>query len=447
MSSDATFDGGLLSPATVGHDDLVADRAVLDALVSAEVALVRAYGDLGLAPDEAVSAAAGLSAERLDAAALAESAVAGGNPVIPLVGLLKQDLPEEARAWMHRGATSQDILDTALMIVAARALIRVRSSLVETTEALRRFAAAHRDDVVAARTLTQHAVPTTMGMRAAVWTRALDRALVRLDALELPAQLAGAGGTLASFVEVTGTDAAARGLVAAYAHHAGLAVPDAPWHVTRWPVTELGDALVQAIDALGKLATDVATLGRTEIGELAEGTGGGSSAMPQKRNPVESVLIRSAAMRAPGLASALHLAAALAADERPDGAWHAEWPTLRELLRLALGAAAHAASLAAGLRFDAEAAARNLDADDGLILAERLSLVLEPLLGRSTVASVVAGVGGGIGLGDLLRRHLAEAGVDVDVDVDALLDAAGYTGVAASFVDDTVRDASEEDAS
>ncbi|HKT56395.1 MAG TPA: adenylosuccinate lyase, partial [Microbacterium sp.] len=177
---------------------------------------------------------------------------------------------------------------------------------------------------------------------------------------------------------------------------------------------------------------------------LAEAAGGASSAMPQKQNPVESVLIRSVALRAPGLGSTLHLAAALAADERPDGAWHAEWATLRELLRLALGATAHAASLAAGLRFDGEAAARNLAADDGLILAERLSLVLEPLLGRSTVASVVAGVGGGADLGDVLRRHVADAALDVDVD--ALLDAAGYTGVAATFVDDTVREPGEEDA-
>ncbi|WP_052227065.1 lyase family protein [Microbacterium mangrovi] len=444
MSSESPVDHGLLSPVTAGHDDLVSDRAVLVALVEAEVALVRAYGDVGLAPQTAVDAASRLDPHAVDAAALAGAAVVGGNPVIPLVGTLKQALPEDARAWLHRGATSQDILDTALMIVAARAVIRVRSSLVQTAEALRRFAASHRDDVVAARTLTQHAVPTTMGLRATTWIRAIDRALGRLDALELPAQLGGAGGTLASFVEITGSSDAARDLVAAFARHAGLAAADAPWHVTRWPVTELGDALVQSVDAVGKLAADVATLGRTEIGELAEGSGGGSSAMPQKQNPVASVLIRSAALRAPGLGSTLHLAAALAADERPDGAWHAEWPTLRELLRLALGASAHAASLADGLRFDADAAARNLAATGGLVLSERLSIVLGPVLGPDAVAGIVAEVGSGAVLADAVRRALAAG--DADLDVAALLDPAGYTGLAASLVDEVTTDEREEPA-
>ena len=133
---------------------------------------------------------------------------------------------------------------------------------------------------------------------------------------------------------------------------------------------------MQAIDAVGVIAADVATLGRTEIGELAEGVGGGSSAMPQKQNPAASVLIRSAALRAPQLGATLHLASALAVDERPDGAWHAEWPTLRELLRLALGATGTAARLVAGLQVDAAAVARNLARHGGLIVAERLSLVL-----------------------------------------------------------------------
>jgi 3-carboxy-cis,cis-muconate cycloisomerase len=445
LSSDASFDLGLLSPVTVGHDALVSDRALLAALVDAEVALVRAYGDLGLAPADVVDDVAEAPFADLDPADLASAAVAGGNPVIPLVAMIRERVPQDARAWVHRGATSQDILDTALMSVAARALIRVRSSLVEAGETLRRFAADHRDDIVAARTLTQHAVPTTMGLRAAGWTRGIDRALARLDALELPAQLGGAGGTLASFVEITGSDASARDLVTAYARATGLSAPDAPWHVTRWPVTELGDALVQAIDAIGKLATDVATLSRTEIGELAEGTGGGSSAMPQKQNPVESVLIRSAALRAPGLGSTLHLAASLAADERPDGAWHAEWSTLRELLRLALGATAHAASLAVGLRFDPDAAARNLAGSRGLVLSERLSIVLAPVIGKDAVAAIVAEVADGTALVAAVRAAL-EAAPESGIDVAALLDPAQYTGLAASLVDDIAPESPEDHA-
>ncbi|MEZ3161587.1 lyase family protein [Microbacterium sp. BWT-B31] len=443
-----TFDEGLMAPVTVGHDDTVTDAACLDALVTAEVALARAYAAVGAAPAEKVDALASALgwADRgalcrghgIDVRALAEASVAGGNPVIPLVGLLAERVPESARAWVHRGATSQDVVDTALMLVAREASARVLASLREADTALAAFAAAHRDEVAAARTLTQHAVPTTVGLRAATWRRGVRRAIARLSAVELPAQLGGAGGTLASFVEIAGASAAAA-LPAAFAAELGLSTPDAPWHTTRWPVTELGDALVQTIDALGVIAADVATLSRTEIGELAEGSGGGSSAMPQKQNPAASVLVRSAALRAPQLGATLHLAAALAVDERPDGAWHAEWPTLRELLRLALGASANAASLVAGLRVDTDAVAANLALTNGLIVAERLSIVLAPLLGKARVSAIVAAAGRGEPLDGLVRAAVAEAGADLDID--ALLDPANYTGLAARLTATPTKDA------
>lgn len=431
MPSDP-FDAGLLSPATVSHDSLVSDRAYLDALVRAECALVTAYADRGVAPREiavAVDHTFGLDEKYgspslgIDLGALAAASVAGGNPVIPLVGELKGRVPAECRPWVHRGATSQDILDTATMIVARAAVEQVIASLTHTGQWLRALAEMHADTVAAARTLTQHAVPTTVGARAAGWERRIHRSLARLEALVFPAQLGGAAGTLASFVEFTGSVDAAAALPAAYAEAAGLDVPAAPWHVTRWPVTELGDALTQAIDAVGKVAADVATLSRTEIGEVAEGTGGGSSAMPQKRNPAEAVLIRSAALRAPQLAATLHLASALAVDERPDGAWHAEWPTLRELLRLALGASWHASSLAAHLRVDTDAVARNLALTGGRIVSERLRGVLVPLIGADRFAAIVSGEGD---LGEALRA-LPETR---DLDLDALLDPAGYVGLA-----------------
>ena len=441
MPSDGpAIDVGLLSPVTVGFDASVSDAAVLDALVTAEVALIRARGALGLTPAsvvDRVSDAFGWTApgepcrgHAIDAAALAAASVAGGNPVIPLVGLLTDAVGAEAE--VHRGATSQDIVDSALMFVAARASRDVVASLRSTAVALEEFAGAHRFDVAAARTLTQHAVPTTVGLRAANWLRGVRRAMQRLDAAAhaLPAQLGGAGGTLASFVELYGVDAAAE-LPAAFAAELALAAPDAPWHTTRWPVTELGDALVQAIDAVGVIATDVATLGRTEIGELSEGVGGGSSAMPQKQNPAASVLVRSAALRAPQLGATLHLASALAVDERPDGAWHAEWPTLRELLRLALGATGTAARLVAGLQVDADAVARNLAVTRGLIVAERLSLAVGPVLGKARVADIVAAAGRGEDLGALLRAQPELAGTDID----ALLDPAQYTGLADRLVE------------
>ena len=440
------IDEGLLSPVTAGHDETVTDAAFLDALVTAEVALSRAYRELGLTPDEVVDeieaefgwqgALRGCRGHGVDAASLAAAAVGGGNPVIPLVARMRERVSVDARAWLHRGATSQDIVDTALMLVARAASERVIAALAHAEISLRSLARSRRDDVAAARTLTQHAVPTTIGLRAAGWLRGVARAKERLDAVrrELPAQLGGAAGTAASFVEHTGSPAKARELIAAFAHEVGLDAPHAPWHTSRWPVTELGDALVQAVDAVGKIATDVATLTRTEIGELAEGAGGGSSAMPQKHNPAASVLIRSAALRAPNLAATLHLASALAGDERPDGAWHAEWPTLRELLRLALGATTHAATLVADLHVEPDAVARNLRATRGLIVSERLSIVLTPLIGAERVRELVAAAGRGEDLAALVRQ-LPEARA---LDVEALLDPAHYTGLAGEFVDDAV---------
>ena len=449
------LDEGLLSPVTVGHDETVTDAAYLDALVTVEVALARAYREIGLAPAEAVDeietefgwqgALRGCRDHGVDGRALSEAAVAGGNPVIPLVGVLKERVGTGARTWVHRGATSQDIVDTAAMLVARAATSRIVAALAHTEVSLRSLARSRRDEVAAARTLTQHAVPTTVGLRAAGWLRGVSRAKERVEDVQhrLPAQLGGAAGTLASFAEIAGPDAASA-LPATFARELGLAAPDAPWHTARWPITELGDALVQAVDAAGKIATDVATLSRTEVAELAEGAGGGSSAMPQKRNPAASVLIRSAALRAPQLGATLHLASALAADERPDGAWHAEWPTLRELLRLALGATAHAATLVAGLHVDTDAVARNLAGTGGLIVAERLSIVLGPVLGAKRVSQLVAEAAAGADLAVVLAASpevaalAEERGATADAFVADLLDPARYSGLAGALVDAAV---------
>ncbi|WP_120493757.1 lyase family protein [Microbacterium phyllosphaerae] len=434
----AAFDEGLLSPATAGHDELVSDAAVLGALVRAEQALVTAYFEIGMLSEEdhatiarsfgtGAPANATASDSVIDVTALVAGSVAGGNPVIPLVAQLKDRVPEELRPWIHRGVTSQDIIDTALMIIALSAVQRVRESIAGVLDGLRSLAERHGRDLVVARTLTQHALPTTLGTRIDAWGRGVSRAAARLDALEFPAQLAGAAGTRASLVAITGSAESANSVVTWFARHAQLDPPSDSWHVTRWPITEVGDALVQTIDALGKFATDVATLSRTEIGELSEGSGGGSSAMPQKRNPVESTLIRSAALRAPQLGATLHLAAAFAVDERPDGAWHAEWPTLRELLRLALGASAHAVSLAENLHVDRAAASRNLALTGGLIVSERLAIVLVPLIGRARFDELIEAAVAGADLRDLVDAVPETSGLDLD----RLLDPAAYLGTTA----------------
>ncbi|WP_169079199.1 lyase family protein [Microcella alkalica] len=449
MPTDPSVDRGLASPVSIGAADAVGDAVLLDALVAAEVALTRAWATVGVAPADAaerISVALGWRGAGHPAHGhgvgvddVAEAAVGGGNPVIPLVSRLRGCVDEADRAWVHRGATSQDIVDSALMLLARRAGERTVVELGGVEAALATLARDHRDLVVAARTLGQHAVPTTMGMRAATWLVAVRRARRRLAAVleQLPAQLGGAAGTLAALVEhARASDAAdpartALALVDAFAAELALAAPELPWHTTRWPVTELGDALVQAIDALGVLAGDVALLARTEVGEVAESAPGGSSAMPQKRNPVGAVLVRSAALRAPQLAATLHTASALAVDERPDGAWHAEWSTLRELLRLALGAASTARALADGLVVDPAAAARTLSLTGGLLVAERLGIVLAPLLGADRATALLGRAADAAELERLLRAEPAVAGLDLD----ALLDPAAYTGATSALVD------------
>jgi len=446
----ATFwqtDAGLLSPVSIGSGEAASDRAVVHAMIDAELALLRALSAQGLAPRSVGAAADAVYREPwfdLDLRALAQASVAGGNPVIPLIPLVRERVARhdpDAAAWVHRGATSQDILDTALMAVARQVVWDAAGSLRRAAASLLTLAQRHRDDPAAAHTLTQHAVPTTLGLKAANWMRGIVDARRQLLQIgeRLPAQLGGAGGTLASFVELFGAEAAAA-LPARFAVEVGLQAPDAPWHTARRPVTELGDALAAAVAALGVFASDVALLARTEIGEASVASGGGSSAMPQKQNPVDAVLIRSAAMRAPGLAAQLHLAAGLAVDERPDGAWHAEWPALQDLMRLTLGASARGAELAAGLALDAERARHNLDLTAGLIVSERLGIALVPLIGKARFDALIAAAGGDAPLADLVRA-LPEAD---GIDVDDLLDPARYLGLAGELTDQAVRRALQE---
>lgn len=435
--TEASADYGLFNPVTanLGEPD---DDTLLACLVTAEVALARAWVNLGVAPQDVLSPLEGSfrwngPGELCDfGLVLGEfDVVTGGNPVIPLIPLMREQLPEEVAAWVHRGATSQDIMDSALMLLAARTGAHIGARLEAATAELRRLAGEHAHTATAARTLTQHGVPTTMGARFAGWERGLTRARIRLaeSLADLPAQLGGAGGTLASFVQIAGPQIAAR-LPGAFAEQLGLAEPPAPWHTARWPVTELGDALTQAIGALGVIAGDIATLSRTEIAELSDAGAGGSSAMPQKANPTRAVLIRSAAIRAPHLGATLHSAAALAVDERPDGAWHAEWPTLRELLRTALGAATLAEGMLADLCVEAEAVQRNLDATGGLLLAERIVAVLGPIVGAEHVKALLA-ASAADGLAHTLNNDPAVR--DSGVDLEELLDPKNYLGLAPSL--------------
>ncbi|MFF7308340.1 3-carboxy-cis,cis-muconate cycloisomerase [Streptomyces sp. NPDC008137] len=419
-------DTGLLAPGWADSAAAAAtsDHAYLRALLDAEAALTRAQAARGLAPAEAATAVTEAAGSGVfDVRSLAERARTGGNPVIPLVAELTKAVGEEYGPYVHRGATSQDIMDTATMLVAARTLELVLADLGRTEQALARLAAEHRDTAMPGRTLTQHAVPTTFGLKAAGW-RALvldarDRTTVVRDSL--PAQLGGAAGTLAAFGAYGAGDPT--GLPAAYARELGLRAPELPWHILRTPVADLAGCLAFTAGALGKLAVDVLTLSRTEIAEVAEGSGGGSSAMPHKSNPVRSTLIASTARRAPQLAATLYGSLA-AEDERPAGAWHAEWEPLRDLLRLVGGAARDAVGLAGGLRVRPEVMREHLDLTGGLIVSERLSAELAPVLGRARAKELLTRLAAE-------GRPLAEAPELADVD----LDPTHYTGSAGALTD------------
>jgi len=337
------------------------DRAVLAALCQVEAALARACGRAGLV-DAAIVPEIAAACDELaaaDPAELGPGGAAGGNPVIPLVAALRdrvrQRAGQPAAAAVHLGATSQDILDTALMLLSHRALGVVRTDLAGCAAAAAELTRAHRTTPMAGRTLLQQAVPTTFGALAAVWGAGLDRSHARLGAVRaaLPAQLGGAAGTLATLYP--------HGLrvAAAFADELGLAEPDGVWHTERTRIAELAAALGQTAAATGKVATDIVLLAQTEIGEVREAAPGGSSAMPHKQNPIAAITARAAAAQAPGLVATLFGNSAHEL-QRAAGSWHAEWPALIALLRAAGGAASRLHASLTGLHIDTEAMHRNL---------------------------------------------------------------------------------------
>jgi 3-carboxy-cis,cis-muconate cycloisomerase len=435
-------DSGLLGPGWAGSPAAAAtgDTAFLRAVLDAEAALTRAQARLGLVPaaaaeavTRAVTEAAGGSG--FDMASVVARARSGGNPVIPLVADLTSAVGAGHGPYVHRGATSQDIMDTATMLVAVRVLDLVLADLGRTAAALARLAAAHRDTPMPGRTLTQHAVPTTFGLKAAGWRSLVLDARDRLTAVRgsLPVQLGGAAGTLAAFTAYGATDAIA--LPAEFARELGLREPLLPWHTLRTPVADLAGGLAFTAGALGKAAADVLTLARTEIGEVTEGTGGGSSAMPHKANPVRATLIAAAARRAPQLAATLYGCLA-AEDERPAGAWHAEWEPLRDLLRLVGGAARDASELAGGLRVDTAAMREHLGLTQGLIVSERLSAELAALLGRDRAKELLTRLARRSHReGRELAGLLAEEPELKDTDLTGLTDPVRYTGSAGDLTD------------
>jgi 3-carboxy-cis,cis-muconate cycloisomerase len=424
------------------------DRGRLQGMLDIEAALARAEARVGIVPHAAVTAIASrCRAELFGIEALAEGTALAGNPAIPLVKALTalvaaQD--QEAARYVHYGATSQDVMDTGLVLQLRAALDLLDADLERLATALARLAGGHRVLPLAGRTWLQQALPITFGLKAAGWLSAVERHRERLQELRmrlLVVQFGGAAGTLAALGE--------RGLevAAALAEELGLALPDLPWHAERDRVAEVATTLGLLTGTLGKMARDVSLLMQTEVGEAFEPAAqgrGGSSTMPHKRNPVSAAVVLAAATKVPGLVSVM-LAAMVQEHERGLGGWHAEWETLPEICLLTAGALAQMAQVIEGLELDPARMRANLDATRGLILAEAVAMALGQHIGRPAAHEVVEQASHrAVAQGQHLCEVLAE---DPRVqpylsteELEHLFDPGAYLGVAGQLVDRVLAD-------
>jgi 3-carboxy-cis,cis-muconate cycloisomerase len=428
------------------------DVAWLQAMLDAEAGLARALERAGLTPAGSGAAVTEVAqAGNFDVAELGELSALTGNPVPALARALARRVPQTAAGAVHRGATSQDIVDTAVMLLARRVIDVVLADLAQAAAAAAVLADAHRSTIMIGRTLLQQAVPVTFGLIAAGWLTSLDEARTGLAAVgsqRLAVQFGGAAGTLASL----GDDGPR--VVALLAEELSLARPVLPWHTDRLRIIDLATALARVTAALGKIARDVTLLAQSEIAEVSEGGGpaprdaasprrGGSSAMPHKHNPVASIAILGCTRQVPGLLATL-VACAEQELQRAAGAWHAEWEPLTALLRLTGSAASWAAELLSGLTVDASRMAANLAATKDLPLAEHVTSLLAGVLGGVQAHDLVAEAGqravsAGLPLRDVLlavpklEGRLASAGITPE-QIESALEPAGYLGATDAFV-------------
>ena len=446
------------------------DAAWLQAMLDAEAGLARALERAGLAPagsGAAVTAAA--RAGDFDTAALGELAALTGNPVPGLARALARRVDGQLAGAVHRGATSQDILDTAAMLLARRAIDATKKDLERAADAAASLAEDHRSTLMIGRTVLQQAVPVTFGVVAAGWLAGLDAALDGLahaKETRLAVQFGGAAGTLASL------DRHGTRVKALLADELGLPDPPLPWHTERLRVIDVAAAMARVTAALSKVARDVTLLAQTEVAEVTEGTQeasgagvggagagagagsgrgdgasaprrGGSSAMPNKNNPVAAVAILGCARQVPGLLATL-VASAEQEHQRAAGAWHAEWQPFADILRLAGSAAAWGGDLLGNLHVDGAKMAANLAAAGGLPMAERVTALLRTAIGGPQAHDLVAtaaakSTSSGLPLRDVLlatpelEERLKQAGITSD-QIDAALDPAGSLGSSDQFI-------------
>ncbi|WP_454626662.1 3-carboxy-cis,cis-muconate cycloisomerase [Bradyrhizobium cenepequi] len=370
------------------------DAAYLQNMLDFEAALARSEAAAGVIPDEAAGPiGAACRAESFDSAALAEAAVRSGNLAIPLVKALTAEVAKsdnksgnkadkEAARYVHWGATSQDVIDTATMLTLRAGIDALLADLDRAVAGFAKLARQHRDTAVVARTWLQHALPMPFGLKLAEYAASLHRSRKRLrrlgrDALAL--QFGGAAGTLAALGD--------KGMAVAekLAQELELPLPEAPWHTHRDRIADIASTFAIIAGSCGKIARDVSLMMQTDVAEAFEPSGegrGGSSTMPHKRNPVAAATALAAATMAPNLAATI-LAAQVQDHERSAGPWHAEWPTLPTLMLVTSGALAAIIDIAEGLEVDAARMRINLDATKGLIMAEAVSMALAEKRGKS----------------------------------------------------------------
>lgn len=423
--------------------DVFSDQGRVQAMLDFEAALARAEASIGLIPTTAVAPiAAACQAGHYDFAALGEAIATAGNSAIPLVKALGKQIAlqdPEAERYVHLGATSQDVMDSGLVLQLRAALELIEADLARLADALALQAKRHVATPLAGRTWLQHATPVTLGMKIAGWLGALTRTRQRLQALKprlLVLQFGGASGTLAALGEQ------AMPIAEALAQELDLGLPDQPWHTQRDRLVEFGAVLGLLAGSLGKLGRDISLLMQTEAAEVFEPSApgkGGSSTMPHKRNPVGAAVLISAATRVPGLVSTL-FSAMPQEHERSLGLWHAEWETLPEICCLVSGALQQALAIAQGLEVDAERMARNLDLTQGLVLAEAVSIVLAQRIGRDRAHHLLETC---CKRAVAEQRHLrAVLGDEPQVtgelsanELDQLMDPAHYLGQAQTWVE------------
>ncbi|MGI8926309.1 MAG: 3-carboxy-cis,cis-muconate cycloisomerase [Tepidiformaceae bacterium] len=436
MPSDPLFASMFSTPEMSA---LVSGRAWLQAMLDVEAALARAQAKAGLV---SVAAAAQIAAacdtSAFDMEAIGREALTAGNPVLPLVAMLRRALPPAAADALHRGPTSQDILDTAAMLISRRALDAVLAAMARVESSCVRLAAEHRRTVMPGRTLLRQAVPITFGLKAAGWLSGCLEAHAALASYRqhrLAIQLGGAAGTLAAM----GPEGPA--VLRSLAHELGLHEPLLPWHTARARIAELGAALGLASGAAGKVALDLLLLAQDEVGEVtwpAAGTGR-SSAMPHKRNPVAAVAAIACVRRAHALVPLL-FGAMLQEHERAAGAWQAEWETVSDLFGLTHAALSHVADALESLQVHPAAMRANVRAGGGLMMTESAVEALAARIGPGPARELVDdAVSRALDSGTTLREALlADETVRAQLSVKALDDALSpdnYLGSAGYFID------------